>query len=269
MALAIYDAKKDALAANHIIDMMDDFTGHYNKIYPWTNEVLSLYYNYEDLTAKKALCVTASGDHTIHAILAGATYIDSFDVNKLTKYYANLKIAMIRRYELKKFLEQFENNYVKSDINLEELSEFLSESEILFWKNVFQNPKYDNNSLYRKDGYYSDKEENCAYLNEQNYNILKERLRHVKIVYHDLNISTYETDENLSTYDAIFLSNIAEYSGIGVLKCGKKLLNKNGVLYDHHNATRIQEYETVGLTYEKALVTLEEEQCGVSIYRKK
>ena len=221
------------------------------------------------------MCVTASGDHSLHAILAGAKYVDSFDVNKLTNYYAKLKIAMIETYDFKTFLQQFNNGvYLKNTIDLAELSLHISDEVKTFWKIILNDRFYAPDNLYKTDGYYTSIEENCDYLNEKNFNELKEKLKNVIINYHDLNIRDYRDEEVLTTYDAIFLSNIAEYSGVSVLLCGNKLLNNNGVLYNHHSSTNPEKNSIPGLEYENCIITIDNfanpnDKCGVSIYRKK
>ena len=84
----------------------------YSNIYPWTNENIKSYYNYKDLTDKTALCITSSGDHILYAAASGATDIDSFDKNRLCKYYSALKIATILAYSEKDFNKVFIGNNI-------------------------------------------------------------------------------------------------------------------------------------------------------------
>ena len=65
---------------------------NYDRVYPFTNEAIKLYYKYFKLD-EKLLTVAASGDQLLHAILQGCKSATMFDINKLTKYYVNLKIA--------------------------------------------------------------------------------------------------------------------------------------------------------------------------------
>lgn len=52
-----------------------------DNIFPWTNEALREYYE-KDLSDKKVLTVTSSGDHILHAALGGAKQITGFDINR-------------------------------------------------------------------------------------------------------------------------------------------------------------------------------------------
>lgn len=262
--------EKDIKLANDIIS--DPSMHDYARIYPWTNEILAKYYDYEDLKDKKALCVTSSGDHTLHAILAGATYVDSFDKNPLAKYYAKLKNAMILTYDYPNFLMQFDYcKYVKRNVRLNELSQFLDDDAKEFWESILKNPDYNYNLLYRLDGYNSSFKMNCAYFDKDIFNDLKKKLENSTITYHDLNILNYKKYKQLDRYDAIFLSNVVEHSDIRALFYAGNLLNKNGVLYNHHNLTVPKKIIIPKLNYEKKIMTIEDnyQNCGVSIYRKK
>ena len=111
----------------------------YNKIYPWSNENINAYYNYYDLTNKNALCITSSGDHLLYAIAAGAKDIDAFDMNRLSKYYSALKIALILAYDEKNFFKHFtnkHNHFISNKINLNNIKYFLCEDYFIFWEEL-------------------------------------------------------------------------------------------------------------------------------------
>ena len=68
----------------------------------WTNEPLK-YYLVDDLQNKKVLSVTAGGDHILHTILSGATDITAFDINRFSKYFVDLKMTMVKKYDYSTF----------------------------------------------------------------------------------------------------------------------------------------------------------------------
>ncbi len=150
--------------------------GRFDKIYPFTTENIAGYMDELDLTNKKIITVTGSGDHIINAILKGCIDITTFDINPLTKEFMELKLEKIKKLSLEEYLEYFSNldkdkyNYKYFDI---------------------QN-KIDCN----------------LYLNRENYNIIKERLDGVKITFIESNLKTLELNDN---YDYMFLSNISDY----------------------------------------------------------
>lgn len=249
----------------------------YNAIYPWTNEIIKKYYNYKKLTNKNALCVTASGDHALHAILAGATKIDSSDKNPLAKWYAMLKIALIKTYDLKNFKNQFnelpirskEPSILKPDIDLYEIKSFMDDDALKYWELVLKENTEYFNTLFRADGFKCDIENCCDYLNDKNFRKLKEKLKNANITYYDLDIVKQDNKFPLM-YDAIFLSNIQEYYHNEDLlaQCGK-LLNKNGVIYNYHCFGNIKRTKNEGLRYMKKINSFKDSGIGVSIHKKK
>lgn len=264
----------DICKANFLISINEN--NDIGAIYAWTNEKINLYYNYLDLTEKKALCITSSADHILHAVLAGSTYIDAIDKNKLAKYYASLKIALIKRYNFNEFTKKFYKLYLRSDINLDELKEYLTKNEIQFWKKIFKNSNYTR--IYKLDGYYTPVIQNCVYFNENTYNKLRYNLKKTKINFFDLDITKKNIGKILNNkYSAIYASNVYDF-----IKENKqntyfencyKLLENNGVLYNYHCINNPYIIENNYLIYDNMILTHyidedKKEYNGVSIYKK-
>ncbi|MCI5732447.1 MAG: DUF3419 family protein [Tenericutes bacterium] len=183
--------------------------------YLWTNENMYLYDN-EDLKDKKVLTVTSSGDHALNAILNGAKNIDSFDINLYSKYVSALKIAMIKKYDYNAFyyrVNWIENigglNFNAKENMVEELKEYLTYDEYMFWKTeeyLRINNKicfYDivNTNLYRNLNKYN---------NVYSYKKLRRMLGDVSIIYNDFDIKDISDNIN-NKYDCIYVSNILEF----------------------------------------------------------
>ena len=127
------------------------------KLYPWSNERIFKYYKYYDLTNKKAMCITGSGDHALYAIAAGASEAHCVDKNFLCKYYQALKIALILTYDEKYFFELFKNRgkilLINKD-NLNDAKEFLDEEKFIFWNEIINSRVFRRNKrLFRTDGF--------------------------------------------------------------------------------------------------------------------
>ncbi len=189
-------------------------------IYPFTNENISGYYKEIDFTNKDVLTVTSSGDHILNAFLCGANNVDSFDINPLSKYYSELKIASIKTLSLEEFINFLYNKnkfkiskkYLDKDTyNL--VRKKLKEKEQYFWDYIFKN--YDNKFLYNSylftDDFLDIKSLTKAnmYLTPYNYDILKEKLQDKSVNYHDCNIKNLINIKK--EFDIILLSNIAAY----------------------------------------------------------
>ena len=209
------------------ITMMDEFEDLENQLYTFSNEHIKKYYNYMDLTNKKTLCVTASGDHILYSVLAGSSDITSCDINPLSKYYAKLKIAMIKCYDEKHFNEYTDYYFgIDKKINLDDLKKYLDDETYYFWKHVLYSRCY-NAFLYRTDS--GTKEE------YPNYNLLKEKLFDCKITFIDKDITKLGKRHN-NKYGAIFLSNIFDWmpfcNTYETLKTISNYLTPDGVMYD-------------------------------------
>lgn len=204
----------------------------YAKLYPWSNENISRYYNYYDLKNKKALCVTGSGDHLLYAAAAGATEIDAFDKNRLCKYYSALKIALILSHTEEEFYKHFiykRNCVLSKKLDLKNLDSFLPKDYFVFWDEIINTKAFKRNKiLFRFDG--SPSKFNL------DYKKLQKALSDTKINYCDMDANKFATYTH-SKYDAIFLSNILEWSFESdnmMLDRFYNLLNDNGIIYDYY-----------------------------------
>ena len=77
----------------------------YCNIYPWTNEDLGGAFNNFCQPNSKVLTVCSSGDHVLNAVLRGCSDITTFDINKFTFYYLDLKMAAIESFSRTDFLQ--------------------------------------------------------------------------------------------------------------------------------------------------------------------
>ena len=242
------------------------------KLYPWSNERIFKYYDYYDLTNKKALCITGSGDHALYAIAAGAKEIDCVDRNFLCKYYQALKIALILTYEEKHFFELFKNKgkiLLVNKNNLKDIKEFMDDEMFIFWNELINSRIFKKNKrLFRTDGFPTKF--------KLDYEDLKNKLSTAKIKYYDSDIKEFIWDKE-DEYDAIFLSNLLEwqcaYSDIIISDC-LNALKENGVLYDTI-INRQLAFEEIYEGFEKKIQTefegpgLNYSEKGINVYRKK
>lgn len=243
----------------------------YGKIYPWSNEALSCYYNYYDLTNKSAFCITSSGDHILYAVDANAKEIDATDLNRLSKYFAALKIACILAYDKNQFDKIFiskTNRIINKKVEIGDLKDYLSDDFFTFWKELKSTKKFKNNiNLFRNDGF--PRKFNL------DYNHLKSKLSNVQINYYDYTAKDFALLKNSENkkYDAIFLSNILEwnrYNDYIIFYDYFNLLNKDGVLYDYHIKSDLH-HKNFGTPEKEIIVNTEFGlmKKGVLVYRKK
>lgn len=235
------DVKEEISIAKDVITRDDTKCS----VYPWSNEFLKLYYNLHDLSGKNVLCITGSGDHPLHAALAGAEKIDAVDINPLAKRYAELKSSLIKAFEHRNFFRQFESyspfdtfNVMQRNVPIRYLKRLLSNDTYYLWKEVldFSNGKKFKN-LFRADGFdYYNYVFCLAYENKQAYESLRKRINSGLITYHDDSIERFMDHAN-HKYGAIYLSNVIEKlpknSREALIDKSVSLLSSRGVVYSY------------------------------------
>ena len=65
----------------NLIEFNSEKFASISKIYSFTTENISGYFNYLDFKNKNVLTVSASGDHIINAFYKGARSVTGFDIN--------------------------------------------------------------------------------------------------------------------------------------------------------------------------------------------
>lgn len=189
---------------------------YFSWIYPFTNENIKGYYTNLNLTNKKILCVTASGDHILNAYLCGADKVHAFDSNPLAKYYSELKIASLKSIELSEFINFFNRNKKNTffDIKVyEKIRDNLNDDIKTFWDYLFNN--YSKKDILKSylftDDFLPTKalKNSNMYSENNNYNKLRMILNNKKVKYYDID---FKDISNINEYyDYIILSNIASY----------------------------------------------------------
>lgn len=221
----------------------------YSRIYQNTTENIKEYMPYLEGNYKKALLPTASGDHQLEAILNGITEITCFDINRLSRYFVELKFAAIKNLSKNEFLnfmyeDIFNMNvftYLKNNLT-EDISTFWQElfrscsmQEIV--SNLFRKLGFRKNNLYLKGVDFS---KYCAinftrYLEDNNYRSLQNRLRSIKIKYLNEDLSSLARTLN-DTYDLINLTNIYEYVNSQIFYNGDQIFTQSIIdLISHLN----------------------------------
>lgn len=166
------------------------FSKH-SALYAFTNENINGTFNKISFQNKTFLTSAGSGDSIIEALLRNASLIESFDINKLTKYYIPLKFAAIQALEYDEFIKYlFLENNIYNTFNEEsynKIRKYLNEEDIIFWDTLYS--KYSGKKIRSSKLFYSTEEDytflkNClSYLKPKNYYKLKELLKNEEISY--------------------------------------------------------------------------------------
>ena len=195
----------------------------YGDVYAHTNENLKEYI--PNLSSKKVLTVSASGDQILNIIGKGSLDIDTFDINAFSPLVQNLKLYAVRYLPCEdsiKFLDKFDKNiYFKFNNNLPN-----EEREIFNF--MYKNYSLEDIAYYFFYPQFTDNFHNNNYFD-------KRVLKHIKLTLKYLNHKHYEcqiyqlVNFLTSKYDCMFFSNISHYS-----KNPTMFLNYIAYLYEHY-----------------------------------
>ena len=200
--------------------------GSISKIYPFTTERIAGYIKFFDLTDKTLLVIAASGDHFLNSVLQGSTDVDIFDINRLTKYYTELKIAGAKTLEYEEFINFFVQ-YIDKEENLDIFNERtfnkvisnLSKESFYYWSSLLK--RYSGNYLATKSKLFDrdivdfETVRKCnLYLEYENFYLLKEKLKFAKNPNFYAGNVTKISKQLKRKYDCILLSNISDYAPI-------------------------------------------------------
>lgn len=207
----------------------------FGRVYFQTNEELKGYIN--NLDNKSVLSVSASGDQLLNCVWAGATVVDTFDINYFSHLYQNLKIGAVvylNDDDLIKYLKGFNYDIYKK------FSLFLDSETRCFFDYLYSSYGLEK---IKGDFFFINR---FSYMNQMSFiykNNYIDDLNKLRRQIVGLDHKHYQTDiYNLPDclerkYDAIFLSNISSYCKNPfkffelLQKVFKKYLNDDGKIY--------------------------------------
>ena len=124
--------------------VLENTYNKYQKIPASTNENIDGYMSKLDFNNKdNTLSVMASGDHVFNAALYGIKNIDTFDINKLTEYYAlGIKRSAILKFDYHNYID-FMNKLFNKSTSLAELNDlinlvfpYMNSNYKKYWKSI-------------------------------------------------------------------------------------------------------------------------------------
>lgn len=193
---------------------LEDSYQNYGPLYNHGTEDMRTYYEHFN-SVEDILTIGASGDQILNAVNMGAKRIDVFDKNILSKRGVSLKIAASKTVSKEDLLEYFHSLD-------EELYQFirteLGEADKAYWDSVYEiaDSKDISRNLfpYRNLNRFLIEKIN-PYLDDENYELLKEKLQDVEINFIDSKLESIYQHINGRKYDAINFSNVPEYLNMG------------------------------------------------------
>lgn len=230
-------------------------------IYAFTTENIGGYISKVCPKGSSVLTVSGSGDHILNSFLCGAREFFSFDVNILSALFIDLKLAALRRFSYKEFLDFFmredlnstKNNLYTFNFDMyKDLKRDLHTITKLFFDRVYELNKYDGCKV-RESSLFNNKFDNNKVKMLSNLYLQSENLyREVQKNHFIKNIewidcSVQELNIKLSPnkkFDVILLSNVSDYAKTMynyqnnyleqfaefIIKPLKERLNGNGII---------------------------------------
>lgn len=211
----------------------------YSPIYQFTNENLSALCETFDFKNKNVLSVASSGDQYFSFLLNGASKVDLFDINLLTKYYIILKQIFILSSSLEDFINFFQNigkhyNFFRSRLikrQYEKINKRLPKDVKIFWDYIINNLERGEIPYMFQSTCFNDG--SSPYLLKNEYQKLKQILENRDLP-NFKGADIYSLFEEFNDqYDIIYLSNIHQYKDSEeyfsfIREKLIKLLNDNG-----------------------------------------
>ena len=239
--------------------------GHrWTRSYFFTNEILKEYIPGFDLDGKDVLTPTASGDHALNIALENPNTITCFDINRLARYWAELKQASIMTLSFDEFYKfildgianntsnpydnSLSNTLFKDKAIYNTIKEGMSKDVATFWDAI------NENEITKYDLFQSIRLKNCdfnGYMNPGKYKQLQQTLPKLDIKHVHCDILNLKKKFGDKKFDNIFTSNIAMYAGKNyqylVENDIPEILKPNGkvqVYYSYANAGDGKHYPT-------------------------
>lgn len=256
---------------NYLLALLDQEFKEFDTLYPMATEDIASYYQKYN-SPKTFLTVGGSGDQLLNAVDIGATKIDVFDMNVLSKRGIALKIACAKMFTVDELLDFF---ITFDEEKYKHISSNLSEMDVIYWDSVYDFVGEEGiRLLFGHIKVDRDLAKNInPYLEEKRYNELVKKLKNVEINYIDS--SLYDLDKVLgdNTYDGMTFSNIYEYLNTGTKVSIEKAqnfhqfimekmyprLNKNGMMmlsYQYAFSDKVKEqFEKMQKQYPNQLIT--------------
>ena len=180
-----------------------------SSVYLFSNENIAGYLNAVDVNGANVLAVGASGDHAFEAYLAGASHVDTFDINSWQKPVIELKTHMIRNLDYEKFRDFFFNPNYFFDLQMLNgiRSSFSPELKVFL-----QQCQNQGNKIFKYRGAQHAHYDTCvvSYLRDSAQYEKLSKILPEKIPFRHCNLADLSHQTSVR-YDFMMLSNIFEY----------------------------------------------------------
>lgn len=206
----------------------------FDMIYPFTTENIKDMFSCFNFKDKDCLSVLGSSDQVFDMYLRRAKSVTAFDINPLTEYLFYLKkVALDANLTKEEYLDYFcyrgtdnytifQNRLIKpfDIIIFDKIAPNLKGNSYKFWINLYSKYSFstirESTRLFNNDEYFRDTlEHTVAYLDDDNFEKLKEVSKNIKITFINKDIKELILGKK---YDLMYFSNIIQYASSMFLK---------------------------------------------------
>lgn len=196
------EIEEDVLQTGNLL--FDEFSfSKYDIIYKHTNEYLKKLFNHFDFNSKDVLTVLASSDQLFNVLAKGTKNVDTFDINKLTKYFYYLRkwnIIYNKKYYLP---EDLRGSFIHDLLDKVNVKTEKEKNAYCFWDKLTRTyPSFLVKRLFF----------NSSRVHKDNYCDVNDI--YDKIINYNLDFKQMDISDEINAskkYDYIITSNISEY----------------------------------------------------------
>lgn len=188
----------------HTINFFNGKTNiNYGRVFYNSNEILYSLFESFDFKNKDIFSVMGSGDQIFHFINRGALNVDTFDINKLTKYYFCLRLWSIK-YLNKYYPGSVNYDFISNLLSIVEVNSQFEKEAYIYWSILLKYLDHYNYEHILINDEFSMSRNRIDDLEE-----LKNKLNNKSFSFKNIDFSkNFNIDRN---YDYIFLSNIKDW----------------------------------------------------------
>jgi hypothetical protein len=173
----------------------------------------------------RALTLCASGDQALNLTLLGFNEVHCFDLNRLAKVWLEMKLAAIRALSRTEFLEFFltgSENQILCEGKFRLFAGAMEDESREFFEFAYREFRGDGNAIYRSalfkhppSGARRSEELNPYLRSEEDFELCKASLQRTSVTWRQADLMHLPGECGImgSRFDAILLSNLADYAG--------------------------------------------------------
>lgn len=214
--------EEDLIFASKLIEDKEkcgEYFTIFNHLWPFATVNIREYLAPYNLEGKICVTLQGSSDHIFELALKNPKEIIGFDINTLTGYYGNLKIAAVKALNTpEEYLAFFRNqSYAANPFDkktFQAISQYLEGNDKIFWEelfNMYSSWQIRENLFSKDEGNQSEIKGALNYITPENYKYLKNNLKNINLIFMNTDIKNLASELPYNV-DFLTLSNLILYA---------------------------------------------------------